>query len=165
MDHLDEGSVAPDFELLTPDGVPGILSEALKSGPMALAFYKASCPTSQLTFPFIQKIFQGLEEDTEPRIWGISQDNSAETAAFIAEHGLKFPVLIDDHPHEVSRAYELRFVPTLYLIDRDQRIILADFGFSKPALNAIGESIADAMGCPPPKVFFDGDGLPNRRPG
>ncbi len=165
MDHLEEGSSAPDFELQTPDGVRLKLSEAIRSGPVALVFYKSSCPTSQFTFPFIQKIFGGLSASSKPGIWGLSQDDSQETRHFIAEHGLGFPVAIDEYPYPVSSSYEVHFVPTLYLIDRERRIRMADFGFSKAALNTMAEELADALGCAPPSVFSAGDGLPEKRPG
>ena len=165
MDHLEEGSSAPDFELRTHQGALLKLSEAIRLGPIALAFYKSSCPTSQLTLPFIQNIFSGLSANATPRIWGISQDDPEETRQFIAAHGLEFPVAIDEHPFPVSASYQLHFVPTLFLIDRDRRIRLADFGFSKPGLNAIAKALAESLGCMPPSVFSDGDGLPERRPG
>jgi len=165
MDHLKEGSSAPDFELRTYEGALLKLSEAIRPGPIALAFYKSSCPTSQLTLPFVQKIFSGLTASSTPRIWGISQDDTEETRQFIVAHGLEFPVAIDEHPFPVSASYELHFVPTLFLIDRERRIRLADFGFSKPGLNKIATALAESLDCTPPSVFSDGDGLPERRPG
>ena len=165
MDHLEEGIIAPEFQLQTPDGAGLKLSEAIQSGPIALAFYKSSCPTSQLTFPFIQNIFSGLTVNKSPRIWGISQDDSAETLRFIAEYKLEFPVVIDEHPYRVSSSYEVHYVPTLYLIDSERRVRMADFGFSKPALNTIAKELAESLGCAIPSVFSDGDNLPERRPG
>src|SRR5215470_18858176 len=43
MSQLPVGSTAPDFELKDPDGRFYRLSDALKRGPVALVFYKASC--------------------------------------------------------------------------------------------------------------------------
>ncbi len=165
MEHLEEGTVAPDFELRTLEGASLKLSEGIASGPVALAFYKSSCPTCQFAFPFIQNIFNGLTGSREPRIWGISQDDTKETREFIDEHGLGFPVAIDEHPYPVSSAYELRFVPTLFLIDQERRIRMADFGFSKPALQRLAKELAESLGCDPPAVFYDGDGIPETRPG
>jgi peroxiredoxin len=165
MDHLEEGIIAPDFQLHTPAGAPLKLSEAILSGPIALAFYKSSCPTSQFTFPFIQNIFSGLTASKNPRIWGISQDDAEETIRFIDENSIEFPIAIDEHPYRVSSSYEIRFVPTLYLIDHELRIRMADFGFSKTALNTISKELADSLGCRTPSVFSDFDGLPERRPG
>jgi peroxiredoxin len=165
MGLLNEGSLAPDFELSTADGVRMRLSEVVRSGPVALAFYKGSCPTSQFTFPFLQSIFREVGQAAEPRIWGISQDEASETRQFIAEYALEFPVLVDEHPYPVSDAYQLEFVPTLYLIDGDRRVQVASFGFSKPALRAIARQFAEVLGLPEPEIFPEDDGLPERRPG
>ena len=165
MDYLPEGSPAPDFELSTPDGVRLRLSDALISGGVALAFYKSSCPTCQFTFPFIQRLFASFPHGSLPTVWGISQDEVEPTEEFITEHQLTFPVLIDEHPYPVSTAYELHFVPTVYLVDRDQSVRIADFGFSKPVLRALAERLAEEADSPVPILFSDADGLPERRPG
>jgi peroxiredoxin len=163
MDHLPTGSTAPDFELQTLEGQSLRLSEALESGPVMVVFYKQSCPTCQLTFPFIQRLFATAGAGSEVRIWAISQDAVEETRAFVGEYGLEFPVLLDAHPYPVSSDYELRFVPTFYLVDGDQTIQVADFGFSKPTLS----SIARRLKLEDDGALFGEDyqSLPDYRPG
>ena len=41
---------------------------------------------------------------------------------------------------------------------------MADFGFSKPALQRLAKELAESLGCDPPAVFYDGDGIPETRP-
>src|SRR5688572_17640974 len=109
MSQLLVGDQAPDFELTDLNGEPHRLQDALKRGPVALVFYKASCPTCQFTFPFIQKIFS-KRGSAGPTLWAISQDDDSETRQFAAKHGLSFDMLIDEHPYPVSAAYQLQFV-------------------------------------------------------
>ena len=163
MDHLPIGSTAPDFELPMLEETNLRLSEALKSGPVLVVFYKQSCPTCQLTFPFIQRLFAAGGGGSEMSFWAISQDEVEQTRAFIGEYGLEFPVLLDSHPYPVSSEYGLRFVPTFYLVGGDGTIQLADFGFSKPALTAIAELLElDDDGA----LFGEGyESLPDYRPG
>jgi hypothetical protein len=78
---------------------------------------------------------------------------------------LGLPFLIDDHPFPVSDAYAVRYVPTIYLIDRDQRIRIADSGFSKPALRELNREIARARSGRAVDLFPPGDVRPERRPG
>ena len=52
MNHLEEGSLAPDFELQTPEGTLLKLSEAIRFGPIAVVFYKSECATSQFYVSF-----------------------------------------------------------------------------------------------------------------
>ena len=139
------------------------LSEALESGPVVLVFYKQSCPTCQLTFSFIQRLCAAAGAGSVVRFWAISQDEVEETRAFAGEYGIEFPVLLDAHPYPVSTDYGLRFVPTFYFVGGDRTIQVADFGFSKPTLNAIVERLElEDLGA----LFGeDYESLPDYRPG
>ena len=165
MEHLPEGSSAPDFELPTAGGSSFRLSRQTENGPVLLAFFKVSCPTCQLTLPVIEQLFDGFDEGARPTIWAVSQDDAGDTMEFVRRFGLSFPVLIDEHPFEVSSDYGLRYVPTLFVVDGDGRIRLADHGFSKPALTKIAGMFSEHLNQPAPMLFGDTDGLPDRRPG
>jgi len=155
MSQLSVGNETPDFELNDVDGRSYRLSEALAHGPVALAFYKASCPTCQFTFPYIQKIFDrvGLREGFT--LWAVSEDDADETKDFIQQHGLTFHVLIDEYPYPVSAAFGMEFVPGIFLIQPDGKITVSDFGFTKAGLNQIAGV----------DFFTPDDGLPATRPG
>ena len=56
MSVIPAGASAPPFELPGIDGGRYSLQEALREGPVLAAFFKISCPTSQFTFPFLQRI-------------------------------------------------------------------------------------------------------------
>jgi peroxiredoxin len=116
MSQLAVGQQAPDFELYAIKGQSCRLSDALTRGPVALIFYKSACPTCQFTFPYVQKMFSKMGGTTDRTIWGISQDDPDETRQFAADAGIRFDLLIDEHPYEVSSAYGLEFVPALFLI-------------------------------------------------
>ena len=165
MDHLPEGSVAPDFGLQDADGESYLLSSQTEKAPVMLAFYKSACPTCELTFPFIQQLYEGFAPGRRPAIWGVSQDDMEETRRFSGEIGVGFPVLVDEYPYAVSVEYEVHYVPTLYLVGRDGQIKLADFGFSKPALRSVAEFFAGELSQPAPVLFSGQDRLPDRRPG
>jgi peroxiredoxin len=163
MKQLSTGISAPDFELKSLSGQSFRLSEALRNGPVVLAFYKASCPTCQLTFPYLQTIYSALSAEFRNRIWGISQDDPAETAEFVKQLGIEFPILLDEYPYPVSTEYGLEFVPTIFIVGRDGMIQLSDYGFSKTTLSRIAEL---ASGDSDPVILFPAnDGLPERRPG
>jgi peroxiredoxin len=155
MSQLLIGVGAPDFELKTADSQKRRLSQELAHRSVALVFYKASCPTCQFTFPFIQQIYSEVGRKAPWTLWGISQDDPEETMEFARQYGLTFELLIDEHPYPVSAAYGLRNVPAIFLIQKDRTISLSDFGFSKDSLNQIA-------GFP---FFKPDDGLPATRPG
>jgi peroxiredoxin len=155
MSQLATGERAPDFELKDVSGVSYKLSDALKQGPVALIFYKAECPTCQFTLPYVQKIFAKAGTAGGLTIWAISEDEPAETRKFFQQNHLKFKVLIDEYPYAVSAAYDLEFVPAIFLIAPDGIITGSDFGFTKAGLNRIAGF----------EFFSPNDGLPASRPG
>ena len=155
MSQLAIGSPAPDFELNDGNGRSYRLSNALARGPLALIFYKSSCPTCQFTFPLIQRIYSKLGSAAPWRLWGISQDDFDETRAFARQNGITFDLLIDEHPYPLSAAYGLHNVPAIFIIQSDGSVSLSDFGFSKDTLNQIAGFA----------FFASDDGLPATRPG
>ena len=155
MSQLSIGAKAPDFELKAPDGRSHRLSAALSRGPVALIFYKSECPTCQYTFPFVQKIFAKVGQTAGWTLWGISEDDAAETRHFAKDFGITFDILIDEYPYPVSSAYGLEFVPGIFLIQPDGTVSVSEFGFTKAGLNQIAGF----------EFFTANDRLPATRPG
>lgn len=156
MAQLPVGAEAPDFELQTLSGHGFRLSEQSADGAVVLAFYKASCPTCQLTFPYLQQVYAKFGDQGKLRIVGISQDDVAETQGFADQFGIGFDIAVDEHPYAVSSVYGLEFVPTIFIIGPDRIIRLSDYGFSKATLSEIAA---------PLELFAPGDKLPATRPG
>ncbi|HMD84552.1 MAG TPA: TlpA disulfide reductase family protein [Terriglobia bacterium] len=164
MPALSTGKTAPTFQLATTTGGCLALPEALASGPVLLAFFKVSCPTCQFTFPFLERIYQQLREQGV-QIWGVVQDKAPDARRFAATYGVTFPILIDDSPYEVSRAYGLAHVPSLFLVKADGRVEISSEGFSKADLLAIQKSLAQLLSATPPALFLPTEGIPEYKPG
>jgi len=143
MPALEAGVRAPEFSLPTVDGATLSLAEALKKGPVLLAFFKVSCPVCQYAFPFYQRMYQA-NRDAGVSFVGISQDNAKDTKTFMKEFGVTFPVALDDPAHyAVSNAYGLTNVPTLFYIDPSGEIEVASVSWSKADVEAINAKIAE----------------------
>jgi peroxiredoxin len=153
--QLGRGVQAPDFQLRDINGDLHRLSTALSRGPVILVFFKIECPTCQFTFPHIQRIFASASKHWNARLWAISQDDSEDTRGFARQYGITFETLIDEYPYDVSNAYSIVSVPTMFIIERDGTISMSDNGFSKATLNQIAGS----------EMFTPNDGLPATRPG
>src|SRR5579864_7895151 len=107
MPALAVGTKAPEFALKTLDGKRFSLAELLAQGPVVLAFFKESCPTCQYAFPFLQRLQQAYANKGVALI-GISQNKAVDTAAFVKEFGVTFPILLDEQDaYPVSNAYGL----------------------------------------------------------
>src|SRR6266436_7291 len=149
MAALTVGTKAPDFELKAMDGKRFVLREELARGPVALAFFKASCPTCQYAFPFLERLERAYGH-AGVRIIGVSQNDPKQTAAFTKEFGVTFPILLDDtDTYPVSNAYGLTNVPTVFWIGTSGKIEISSVGWSRKDYEAIGARMAEARSIPP----------------
>jgi peroxiredoxin len=91
------------------------LAEILSGGPALLAFFKISCPVCQMTFPFLERIYA----TGRLHIFGISQNDAADTREFNTEFGVTFPTLLDseDAGFPASNDYGISSVPTMFLVE------------------------------------------------
>jgi|ERR1700687_3911227 len=164
MTAVAEGTIAPDFALRATDGTTRRLRPSQRDGLVVLAFSKRSCPVCQFTLPFVDALHrayagQGVE------IFGISQDDRKTTLAFAAECNLALPYLIDADNYQVSAAYGLTNVPTLFLVDGDGEVLINSVGFSQADIVEISKHLARRRSV----VFYDPfagrDDIPQFRPG
>jgi len=155
---LRESSPAPNIELTDLNGDPWSLREALKSGPVVLAFFKIACPTCQLTFPFLQRIADSGSL-AGPQLVAISQDDAASTRQFQVRFGLSMLTVIDTtRTFLASNAYQITSVPSLFVVEVDGTISSATEGFNRAALVNLGERFNVVP-------FHEGDNVPALRPG
>jgi peroxiredoxin len=145
MTALAPGTQAPDFTLPSMDDKPFSLRAALARGPVLAAFFKISCPTCQYAFPFLQRIHEA-HENKAVTIVGISQNTKKDTAAFMKEYGISFPVLLDDtHSYPVSNAYGLTNVPTIFWIAPDGDIEISSVGWVRKEMEEFNQRAAQAL--------------------
>jgi peroxiredoxin len=165
MAALTVGAQAPDFELKTMDSHSFILREELAQGAVVLAFFKVSCPTCQYAFPFLERLEQAYGRKGV-RMIGVSQNDAKDTASFIKEFGVTFPVLLDDtHTYPVSNAYGLTNVPTIFWIAQDGEIQVSSVGWVKADFNEINRKMAEAGKAAPAAVFKPGEDVRDFRAG
>jgi peroxiredoxin len=161
---LEAGTPAPDFTLKDLSGNPHSLSETLKKGPVLLAFFKISCPVCQFTFPFIERIFERYGGGAA-QIWGISQDDAADTNDFCKEFELTFTAFPDGDGYPVSNLYRITNVPSLFFVEPDGTIGLSVTGFSKKDLAEISQKVAAANRKQAVPLFAPSDIVPDYKPG
>ena len=132
---VEPGTRAPDFRLELLNGGYRTLAELLAGGPVLLVFFKISCPVCQMTFPFLERIHQA----GALRIFGISQNDAADTREFNQEFGVTFPTLLDseDDGFPASNEYGISSVPTMFLIDPDGTVARTMEGWRKKEIEAL----------------------------
>ena len=165
MSALSVGVSAPDFTLSTTDGQQFNLRETLSRGPVVAAFFKISCPVCQYTLPFLERIYQAYGNH-KVTIVGISQNDKQDTAAFMREYGITFPVLLDNtKTYPASNAYGLTNVPSTFWIAQDGDIEISSVGWVRKDVERINGLASEATGNGSKPVFHGGEQVADFRAG
>ncbi len=150
MAPLAPGAAAPRIEGVDLDG-----------RPVALFFYKVTCPVCRMAAPKATV----LSEAYPGRFVGIGQDPEAALQGFAAEHGVGFGSIPDPAPYPASDAYGIETVPTLFVIDGSGRVVDAVESWDRAGYNRASRAMAELTGLAYAEVSNARDGLPAFRPG
>lgn len=165
MPALKAGKPAPDFTLPTTNGGPFVLREALARGAVVLAFFKVSCPVCQFAFPYLERIYKAYGAKAISVV-GVSQNDAQETENFVKQFGVTFPVLLDEsHKYQVSNAYGLTNVPSVFWIEPDGTIQVSSVGWVKKEIEEINRRAAEAGALKMVPVFRVGEQVADFRAG
>ena len=123
--------MAPAIRLKTLQGESWTLQDELRQGPVVLVFFKISCPTCQLTIPFLDR----LAKNSAARIVLVSQDDAQGTKQFLDHFHVQLPVVMDElKVYPASNAYGITHVPSLFVVEVDGGISWALNGFHRTEL-------------------------------
>src|SRR5215204_6151212 len=137
----------PDGEFDDAEGQAHVLRCAAANGPLLLGIYKSSCASSKQMFPFLERLSERHGNDGLT-VLGVSQDSANITRSFARRYAITFPLVLEGDDFPVSRAFDIMATPTVFLIEPDGTVAYATMGFMKPALDALGDAVADALDKP-----------------
>src|SRR5262245_35151320 len=112
------GFPAPDFTLETLDG--STTSLAGQRGKVVIVNLWASwCGPCRAELPAIQRLYDAQRDQGLAilAVHGTFQDSEASARAFAQVLGLTFPIVLD-RDGAVSRRYQLRALPSTFIVDR-----------------------------------------------
>jgi peroxiredoxin len=113
-DGLKAGTPAPDFRLPHLDGSRELALSELRGRLVLIAFSSPGCGPCSALAPKLEK-FHRKRPDVEMIM--ISKGDPVENQAKVKEHGLSFPVLLQQG-WQISRRYAIFATPVAYLIDQ-----------------------------------------------
>lgn len=113
------GFLAPDFSLLTTTGETIKLSD-LRGQAVLVNLWATWCPPCRAEMPAIEKVYNEYKDQgfIVLAVDMTYQDDPSAVMPFVQEHGLTFPILLDE-TGAVGRAYQLRSLPSSFFITRE----------------------------------------------
>ncbi len=130
-----ERKTAPDFRLTLLDGSSVSLSD-LNGQVVLLNFWATFCNPCRKEMPALQILWEKYRNQGLKIIAiSIERGNQLDVEQYIKQARLSFPVGMDTSKH-IQKAYEIKALPTTYIIGRDGKFIARAIGERKWANNS-----------------------------
>jgi cytochrome c biogenesis protein CcmG/thiol:disulfide interchange protein DsbE len=107
---------APDFTLSSLAGTKVALSD-LKGQVLLINVWATWCPPCRVEMPNIQAAYEQYHEQGFTVVAVNMQEDPSTVAAFMRDHQLTFPALLD-LDGQVSRSYQALSLPSSFFVDR-----------------------------------------------
>lgn len=123
-----EGTPAPDFELLDGSGKKVSL-QSLRGKVVVIDFWGTWCKWCVVAMPKLEALRKEFENNKNVEILGIScqEPESADPVKFMQEKKVNYRTLLKGD--EVAQKFGVDGFPTLYVIDKDGKIVHSLVGF------------------------------------
>ena len=161
MAALEPGAPFPKIPLRDESGAP---ADSKRAGETVYAVFKTTCPTCELTWPFLDRI-RRIAEGGPFSIVAVTQDDPAKTKAFNDRLRTQLETLYDREPWPASNALGLETVPTLFRVGADGVIAETIVGFDRALMQGLARRAAAAAGRPEAELFTASDHAPAFKPG
>ena len=138
--RLAVGTSAPKLDLLGPGPVHGDAIAARRGRPLLIEFFEASCPVCQRTGPDLCAIHRA-HPGADALVVDAALDSAADIAAFRRDHlgscGQDPSLVVLADPcrppgaspcGNVSSHWQVKFVPTVYIVDGGGTLVYAAGG-------------------------------------
>ena len=125
---LKPGTPAPDFQLNTPDGKTVKFSEFAKGKYVVIDFWASWCPDCRKDLPEIIRFYHKFH-DKGVEFLGVSFDTDKEKwTDYIAKSGVPYTQVSElkrMNQSDVAKAYGVRWIPSIYLIGPDGKVLVS----------------------------------------
>ncbi len=124
-DSLPVGATMPAFSVSGPNGSVSSADLTGAGVPSVVVFFRTTCPDCSREMPNVEAAFRSVA-GTGVRFVAISKEDDHATVVpeYWAATGMTMPYYYDP-AGEVFTAFEVHFVPTLYLFDREGKVAWA----------------------------------------
>jgi peroxiredoxin len=123
---MQTGKAAPDFQLDSPDGQKVSLS-SFKGKTVLINFWATWCGPCVGEMPLLQEVFSEYSSKGLVLLGINSGESASKVSSFLQRYQYNFPVLIDNN-NEINMIYNIKYLPTTLLLDKDGMIIQSKVG-------------------------------------
>ncbi len=125
---LKPSTPAPDFQLQTPDGKTLKFSDFAKGKYVVIDFWASWCPDCRKDLPEVIRMYNKWHE-MGVEFLGVSFDTDKQKwTDYLAKAGVPYPQVSElkrMNQSEVAKAYGVRWIPSLYLIGPDGKVLVS----------------------------------------
>ena len=135
------GTEAVDFTLRDLDGREETLSR-LRGKVVLLDFWATWCGPCVKALPILERLHRAYR-DQGLVVLGIDAEKPEKIRAFLKKHDYTFPTLVDVRK-QVAGQYQVRGIPTTFVIDRNGKIVLHKVGLSSTTERELRDALQKA---------------------
>ncbi len=125
-DLLQPGTEAPDFTLAAPDGTLHSLS-SLRGSYVVLDFWASWCPDCRKDVPVLKELYAKYGRTV--KFVSVSFDDDKDKwTRYVNANGmdwLNVSELKKWKETDISKRYNIKWIPSMYIVDRQGRIVLS----------------------------------------
>jgi peroxiredoxin len=144
---------APNFVLQDVDGKTVRLDSLVKKGPVLMSYWALWCKMCIKELDAMKPYFGELES-LKCSYLAISQDKSRsvpEVKPFAASHKWKYQVVLDPD-NKMRDLYKVQVMPSLFIIDQNQKIVFTHQGYKpgdeKKIIEKVRQLFKSCADCP-----------------
>ena len=140
---LPEDTIAPNWKLVSLKGEEISLSD-LKGKLVLIDFFYKSCYPCMQALPALQALHEKYDEKGL-RVVGINPFDTKEDdlEAFLAKRGVTYTVVLEGK--DAANTYRVSGYPTLFLVDKNGKIIFMQVGYGQDSEKEIEERIVQNL--------------------
>ena len=131
---IKPGTIAPDFNMATPDGKPFHYADWAKGKTVVLDFWASWCPDCRKDAPEVVRLYREYSPKGVAFL-GISMDTNVEAwQKAITQFEIDYPQVSELKKFkdtDIAKAYGVKWIPSMVVVGPDGKVLLSTVDIQK----------------------------------